>query len=156
MRRTVTPVYRKRTRDIGSIAVIFSAGIDQRLRNLEVTGELLGLKNLRVVDLDTKGRMEFHWITDIEVWSAEGRIVSPFPFEASIDNIVGSVHTDARGAQVTGEASRGDEQLTAELVYSPREDSAPEDPWDLDLFVRVEPIHAETLHEVGFDWAESL
>jgi len=135
----------------------FHAIVDNMdLRNLEVTGELLGLKNLRVTDLDTKGRMEFHWITDIEVWSAEGRIVSPFPFEASIDNIVGSVHTDARGAQVTAEASRGDEQLTAELVYSPREDSAPEDPWDLDLFVRVEPIHAETLHQVGFDWAEPL
>ena len=39
--------------------------------------ELLGLEGLRVVDLNTKGRMEFHWITDIEVWSADGRIVSP-------------------------------------------------------------------------------
>ena len=136
----------------------FHAIVDNMdLRNLEVTGELLGLKDLRVVDLDTKGRMEFYWITDIEVWSADGRIVSPFPFEASLDNVVGSVHTDARGTQVTAEASRGHEQLTAELVYRPHEeDSAPEDPWDLDLFVRVEPITAETLHDVGFDWAESL
>jgi len=129
---------------------------DMDIRNLEVTGELLGLQGLRVVDLDTKGRMEFYWITDIEVWSADGRIVSPFPFEASLDNVVGSVHTDARGAQVTTEASRGDEHVTAEVVYRPHEDSAPEDPWDLDLFVRVEPIGAETLHDVGFDWAESL
>ena len=135
----------------------FHAIVDNMdLRNLEVTGELLGLKDIRVVDLDTKGRMEFYWITDIEVWSAEGRMIRPFPFEASIDNIVGSVHTDARGAQVTAEASRGLERLTAELVYRPREGSAPEDPWDLDLFVRVEPVRAETLYEVGFDWAESL
>ncbi|MDB4278844.1 hypothetical protein N9917_04515, partial [Deltaproteobacteria bacterium] len=35
---------------------------DMDLRNLEVTGELLGLKDLRVVNLDAKGRMEFHWI----------------------------------------------------------------------------------------------
>ncbi len=126
------------------------------LRNLEVTGELLGLKNLRVVELDTKGRMEFYWGTDIEVWSADGRIVSPFPFEASIDNIVGSVHTDARGTQVTAEASRDDERMTAELVYRPHEDTAAEDPWDLDLFVRVEPVSTETLFDVGFDWAESL
>ena len=135
----------------------FHAIVDNMdLRNLEVTGELLGLKDLRVVNLDTKGRMEFFWITDIEVWSAEGRIVRPFPFEASLDSLVGSVHTDARGAQVTAEASREDEHLTAELVYRPHEDSAPEDPWDLDLFVRVEPVAAETLHDVGFDWAESM
>ena len=129
---------------------------DMDIRNLEVSGELLGLKDLRVVDLATTGRMEFYWITDIEVWSADGRIVKPFPFEASLDNLVGSVHTDVRGAQVTMETSRGDEQATAELVYRPHEDSAPEDPWDLDLFVRLEPISAQTLHDVGFDWAESL
>ena len=72
----------------------FHAIVDNMdLRNLEVTGELLGLQNLRVVELDTKGRMEFYWITDIEVWSADGRIVSPFPFDAKIENIVGTVHT---------------------------------------------------------------
>jgi len=135
----------------------FHAIVDNMdLRNVEVTGELLDLKGLRVVNLNTKGRMEFNWITDIEVWSADGLIVSPFPFEATIDNIVGSVHTDARGTQVTAEASRGDEHITAELVYRPREDSAPEDPYDLDLFVRMEPVSAETLYDVGFDWAESL
>ena len=135
----------------------FHAIVDNMdLRNVEVTGELLGLKDIRVIDLDTKGRMEFRWITDIEIWSAKGRMVQPFPFKASIDNIVGSVHTDARGAQVTAEASRGEEKLAAELVYSPRENSAPEDPWDLDLFIRVEPVSAETLNDVGFDWAESL
>ena len=135
----------------------FHAIVDNMdLRNLEVSGQILDLKGLRVVDLDTKGRMEFHWITDIEIWSAEGRIVQPFPFESRIENIVGSVHTDARGTQVTAEASRGDEHMTAELVYRPREGSAPEDPYDLDLFIRVEPVRAETLYDVGFDWAETL
>ena len=135
----------------------FHAIVDNMdLRNLEVTGEILGLQGLRIVDLDTKGRMEFHWITEIEVWSAEGRIVSPFPFDATIDNIAGTVHTDARGTQVTGEASRGEEHMTAELVYRPREGAEPEDPYDLDLFVRVEPVSGETLYDVGFDWAESL
>lgn len=129
---------------------------DVDLRNIEVSGELLGLEDLRVVDLHAKGRMEFYEITDIEIWSATGRLVRPFPFEAAIDNIVGSVHTDERGTQVTAEASREDEHLTAELVYRPQADSAPEDPYDLDLFVRVEPVSAETLRDVGFDWAESL
>lgn len=129
---------------------------DVDIRNLEVTGELLDLKGLRVVDLDTKGRMEFYWITDIEIWSAEGRIVSPFPFDAHIENIVGSVHTDARGTQVTATARRDEEHMTAELVYRPRQGAEPEDPYDLDLFVRVEPVRAETLYDVGFDWAESL
>lgn len=135
----------------------FHAIVDNMdLRNLELSGEFLGLKDLRVIDLDTKGRMEFHWITDIEVWSAQGRIVSPFPFEATLDNVVGSVHTDTRGTQVTAEASREDEHVTAEVVYRPREGSAPEEPYDLDLFVRVEPVSAKTLREVGFDWAQSL
>ena len=135
----------------------FHAIVDNMdLRNLEVTGELLDLEGLRVVDLNAKGRMEFYWITDIEVWSADGRIVSPFPFEGSLDNVVGSVHTDSRGTQVTAEASHEDEHMTAELVYRPHENATPEDPWDLDLFVRVEPISAETLYDVGFDWADSL
>jgi len=135
----------------------FHAIVDNMdLRNLVLTGEFLGLENLRVVDLYTRGRMEFHWITDIEIWSANGRIVSPFPFEATLDNVVGSVHTDARGTQVTAEASRNEEHVTAEVVYRPRENSAPEDPYDLDLFVRVEPVRAETLYDVGFDWAESF
>ncbi|TFH32369.1 MAG: hypothetical protein E4H00_01570, partial [Myxococcales bacterium] len=135
----------------------FHAIVDNMdVRKLEVTGELLGLKDLRVVNLDTKGRMEFFWITDIEVWSARGLIVNPFPFDATLENVVGSVHTDARGAQVTAEASREDEKMTAEVVYRPHDGGAPEDPWDLDLFVRVEPVSAETLHDVGFDWAESL
>ncbi|MDH4281939.1 MAG: hypothetical protein OEV36_04745, partial [Myxococcales bacterium] len=135
----------------------FHAIVDNMdLRNVVLTGEFLGLKNLRVVDLHTRGRMEFHWITDIEIWSANGRIVSPFPFEATLDNVVGSVHTDARGTQVTAEASRNEEHVTAEVVYRPRENSAPEDPYDLDLFVRMEPVRAETLYDVGFDWAESF
>ena len=135
----------------------FHAIVDNMdIRNVELTGELLGLEGLRIVNLNTKGRMEFHWITDIEIWSADGLIVSPFPFEGTIDNIVGSVHTDGRGTQVTGEASRGDEHMTAELVYRPREGATAEDPYDLDLFVRVEPVQAATLYDVGFDWAESL
>jgi hypothetical protein len=135
----------------------FHAIVDNMdLRNLEVTGEILDLEGLRIVELDTKGRMEFYWITDIEVWSADGRIVAPFPFEGQIENIVGSVHTDARGTQMTAEASRDDEHMTAELVYRPREGSEPDDPYDLDLFIRVEPVAATTLYDVGFEWAESL
>ena len=135
----------------------FHAIVDNMdLRNVTVTGELLDLKDLRIVNLNTTGRMEFYYVTDIEVWSADGLIVSPFPFEATIDNIVGSVHTDQRGTQVTGEASRGDEHITAELVYRPHEGAAPDDPYDLDLFVRVEPVSGETLYDVGFPWAESL
>ncbi len=129
---------------------------DIDIRNVDVSGELLGLKDLRVRGLSAKGRMEFYEITDIEIWSATGRIVRPFPFEATIENIVGSVHTDERGTQVTAEASRDDERLSAELVYRPHEGGAPDDPYDLDLFVRVEPVGTRTLHEVGFDWAESL
>ena len=135
----------------------FHAIVDNMdLRNITVTGELLDLRGIRVVDLHAKGRMEFYWITDIEVWSADGRMVAPFPFEGTIENIVGSVHTDARGTQMTAEASREDEHMTAELVYRPREGGQPEDPYDLDLFVRVEPVSGETLYDVGFDWAESL
>jgi len=135
----------------------FHAIVDNMdLRNLTVTGELLDLDGLRIVNLNTTGRMEFYYVTDIEVWSADGLIVSPFPFEATVDNIVGTVHTDLRGTQVTGEASRGDEHMTAELVYRPREGAAPEDPYDLDLFIRLEPIGSETMYDVGFEWAESL
>ena len=92
----------------------------------------------------------------MKVWSATGNIVAPFPFEAQLKNLVGTVYTDTRGVQVLAEATRGDNAVAAEVVYRPPEGGSVDDPYDLDLFVRAEPIEADSLHEVGFDWAESL
>ncbi len=129
---------------------------DMDLKNIEVFGEVLGLKDLRILEMHARGRMEFYEITEIEIWSGNGRIVSPFPFEGQINNVVGTVYTDTRGTQVLAETSRGTEHMSAEVVYRPPSGGTYDDPFDLDLYVRVEPVSAKTLREVGFDWAESL
>ncbi|MEM9728681.1 MAG: translocation/assembly module TamB domain-containing protein, partial [Myxococcota bacterium] len=129
---------------------------DMDLKNVEVFGEILGLKGLRILDLHTRGRMEFYYITEIEIWSGDGRVVAPFPFEGQIDDVVGTVYTDTRGTQVLAELSRGTEKMSAEVVYRPPAGGTYDDVFDLDLYVRVDPVNAKTLREVGFDWAESL
>lgn len=129
---------------------------DMDLKNVEVFGEILGLQGLRIIDLHARGRMEFYEITAIEIWSGDGRIVNPFPFEGQINNVVGTVYTDMRGTQVLAETSRGTEHMVAEVVYRPPSGGTYDDPFDLDLYVRVEPVSAETLRDVGFEWAESL
>ncbi len=129
---------------------------DMDLKNIEVFGEILGLQDLRILEMHARGRMEFYEITEIEIWSGDGRIVNPFPFEGQINNVVGTVYTDMRGTQVLAELSRGTEHMVAEVVYRPPSGGTYDDPFDLDLYVRVEPVSAETLREVGFDWADSL
>ena len=129
---------------------------DMDLKNIEVFGEVLGLQDLRVLEMHARGRMEFYEITEIEIWSGDGRIVRPFPFEGQINNVVGTVYTDTRGTQVLAETSRGIEHMSAEVVYRPPSGGTYDDPFDLDLYVRVEPVSAQTLQDVGFDWAESL
>lgn len=129
---------------------------DMDLRNIEVFGEILGLKGLRVLETQARGRMVFYYINEIEIWSGQGRVVEPFPFEGQLNNVVGTVYTDTRGTQVLAELSRGTEHMSAEIVYRPPSGGSYEDPFDLDLYVRVEPVSAQTLRDVGFEWAESL
>ena len=126
------------------------------LREVDLYGELLGLKDLRVDGMHVRGRMEFTDITEIEVWSATGKIVKPFPFEADLDKIVGTIYTDVRGVQILAEASLGEQKVAANVVYRPPEGGTVDDPYDLNLFVRAEPVNAETLRDVGFEWADSL
>ncbi|MGB5810865.1 MAG: translocation/assembly module TamB domain-containing protein [Polyangiales bacterium] len=126
------------------------------ITNVEVFGEILGLEDLRVLDLHARGRMEFYYVTEIEIWSGEGRVVSPFPFEGQINNVVGTVYDDTRGTQVLAELSRGSESMSAEVVYRPPAGKTYDDPFDLDLYIRVDPVEAYTLRDVGFEWAESL
>ncbi len=129
---------------------------DIDVSRVEVFGEILGLEGLRVVDLHAKGRMEFYEATEIEIWSADGQVIEPFPFVGEIDDMVGSVYTDMRGTQVVASLSRGAEKLSTEIVYRPPAGGTYDDPFILDLYVRVDPVRGETLQEVGFSWAESL
>lgn len=129
---------------------------DMDLRNVEVFGEILDLQGLRILDLHTRGRMEFYYITEIEIWSGDGRVVEPFPFVGQIDDVVGTVYTDTRGTQVLAELSRSTEKMSAELVYRPPAGGTYDDPFELDLFIRVDPVSANTLRDVGFGWAQSL
>ena len=129
---------------------------NMNITRVDLYGDLLGLENLHVNDMHVRGRMEFTRIAQIEVWSATGNIVKPFPFKAKLDNLVGIVYTDARGVRLLAEATKGPEHVAAEIHYAPPQNARATTPYNLELFIRLDPIEALTLKQVGFDWASSL
>ncbi len=126
---------------------------DMDLHNVEVKGSLLGLHGLRVVDMHVRGRMEYFWTNDIEVWSATGRVVEPFPFVGDLNQLRAEYYSDARGARLDGNLSRGQEALQANLTHRPEEGQSADSPFILDLQLYANPVSAQTLLDVGFDWA---
>lgn len=126
---------------------------DMDLHNVEVKGSLLGLHGLRVVDMHVRGRMEYFWTNDIEVWSATGRIVEPFPFEGELNQLRAEYYSDTRGARLDANLSRESETLQANLTYRPEEGKTGDTPFILDLQLYANPVSAQTMVDVGFDWA---
>ena len=129
---------------------------DMTLHGVTVHGDLLGLRGLRIKDVSIRGRMEFLDGAEFHIWSTSGRIVEPFPFEAPIDHLVATIFTDERGSTLYASSHRADEKATVKLSYRPEEGKTVDDPYVLDLLMHADPIKADTLKEVGFEWAYIL
>ncbi|MEZ4287793.1 MAG: hypothetical protein R3A47_06540 [Polyangiales bacterium] len=126
---------------------------DMHLFNVDVRGELLDLRGIHLTDVEATGRMEFEYITSINVFSATGRLIEPFPFESKLESLVADIYSDERGSRLKASASRGDESADATLSYAPQKGLSLEDPYFLDLEIDAHPIRAITLQELGFEWA---
>lgn len=130
---------------------------DLRVQDVTVHGELLGLQGLRVEGLSAHGRLEFYDGMEIRIWSASGDIVEPFPFEARLEHLGGVItDDDHEGIRLHVRAHEGDQRAHANVVYAVPEDQPAGAPSELDLLVHAMPVRAETLAQMGFEWAEVL
>lgn len=128
------------------------------LRNLTLYGELLGLQGIRVEDLRANAQLLATPAIEFQLSKVHGRLVAPFPFEAAIEDLHGTITDDARrGIELHAQLSRGDEHATASVTYAAAGTSAgASEDSVLDLRVHAAPIQATTLHDVGYGWAAPL
>jgi len=141
--------------DSPSLGPTLNAAVENiELRNLTLYGELLGLHGIRVEDLRANGQLLVTPAVEAQLSKVRGRLVAPFPFEAAIEDLHGTITDDARrGIELHAQVSRGDEHATASVTYAAPgidEDSV------LDLRVHAAPIHSTTLRDIGYDWAAPL
>jgi hypothetical protein len=130
---------------------------DLRVHDVTLTGELLGLKGIRVEGLSAHGRMEFYDGMEIRIFSASGDMVEPFPFPARIEHIGGRITDDDHdGIRLHVRTHTDTERAHANVVYAVPEGAPADDDAELDLLIRADPIQAETLEQMGFEWAELL
>lgn len=139
-----------------SVGEPFHAIVDDvRLEGVTVTGSLLGLEGLRIEGTNAHARMEFYETTEIRVYSLSGDVVEPFPRRGRIEHLMGVIYGDERGIQLNARASMGEELVRVALGYAPPPGD-PEGDSELDLLIHANPVHGETLAELGFDWASIL
>lgn len=128
------------------------------LEDVVIEGELLGLTGIRLEDVRARGRLETLWELEVQLHAVRGRATAPFPFAADLTALVGSIHTDPhRGIRLHARAERDDGQRArANIVYAVPEGRPADSQAELDLLVAADPLQAESIHQIGFDWAELL
>ncbi|MFK8000051.1 MAG: translocation/assembly module TamB domain-containing protein [Polyangiales bacterium] len=130
---------------------------DMHLANVVAEGALLGIEGIRIENLSAHGRMEFEDEMVISVFDADGQIVAPWPFVANIKDLTARIESDPfAGTTLHTNANAGEDQAAVNLRYAVPEGGAADDEPELDILIRAKPLHAERLHELGFDWAEIL
>jgi autotransporter translocation and assembly factor TamB len=130
---------------------------DMRVHDVTVTGELLGLEGIRVEGLSAHGRLEFHDGLEIRIFSASGDMVAPFPFPARIEHLSGRITDNPyESVQLHARATTDGERAHANIRYGVPEGKPVEADGELDLLVHAMPVRAETLSQMGFDWADIL
>ena len=137
----------------------FHAVVDGiHMQDVTVTGELLGIRGLRVEDVSADGRMEFEEFVRIELSNVRGRVVAPYPFVAVIDDAEGFVDTDPDlGTSLRFETHVDDDELIdGSLAYAPAPGADPLDPFILDLRLDLDNVRAQRLREIDLEWAASL
>lgn len=142
-----------------SVGEPFHAVVDDiTLEGVTATGELLGIEGLRVEDVRATGRMEFEEFVHIEVRDVTGRVVAPYPFVATLDDVDATIDTDpALGTELTFATHIDeDERINGTLTYRVPEGAPLTDPPELDLRLRVDGVRARRLRELELEWAEAF
>ena len=131
---------------------------DITIEDVTATGELLGIEGLRVEDIAATGRMDFEEFVHIEVEDVSGRVVAPYPFVATLEDVDATIDSDPElGTEMTfaTQIEEG-ERIDGSLTYRLPEGAGPTDPPMLDIRLRVDNVWARRLREVELEWADAL
>ncbi len=130
---------------------------DIRLDDVMLHGSLLGLDGLRAEHVRAHGRLEASRYLEIRLFSARGDVVRPFPFVGHVDRLVASISTNpTRGLHLWARTHRGMEHADANVVFAVPAAGRPTDPQELDLYVHGDPVSAQSLVDLHYDWARYL
>lgn len=122
-----------------------------------VYGEVLGLRGVRMERVHARGRIEAWHTLEVQLLSVQGELVRPYRFVGHIDDIVGRIVTDAHhGVSLRVRAHNDHDRVRARVGFAIPEGLDDDAPRHLDLLMRGQPVHPQTLVDIGFDWARLL
>src|SRR5690606_27402319 len=118
------------------------------LDDILVHGDVPELSGLRVEDVRVVGRVDAQDEVRFSVWDGRGVMTGPYPGRTDIDRILGFFDTDLaeEGLELYARARRGDDRVRARIILTrPDPEAAP----IMELRAQAEPVHIETLAEMG-------
>lgn len=128
---------------------------DLHTHRFTMAGELVGLRDIDLRSIEAHGRMEIRGDVDVRIWSARGKLVRPFPFDARLDRVFGRIHSDPqRGVQLYARAHTDSDRVRARVSYRQPQDQTLAR--HLDLVAMAEPLNLQRLSQLGFSWAKLL
>jgi len=138
-----------------------------RLRDVRVVGRLLGRGGIDAEDVRLDGRLTIEdGDVELRIWNAGGLLVAPYPFEAELRNLTGTIDTRAEAgislyahlrSRRPGEDGLHDNvRLRVEYFLPPGVGPSPPAPRRLELRAQVDPLLSQTLEDVGIEAAAPL
>ncbi len=118
-----------------------------------IKGQFLGLEGLVARNVRAHGHIYAQGDLRITLSDAQFEVIEPFPFDAQVSKISGTVVTNLErgGVHLHYEAKSGKERVQGEVAYVR---STPDTLPELTLNMRGSRISADTLRGAGFEWAE--
>jgi hypothetical protein len=126
------------------------------LSHVVLTGDLLGLHDLRVNELRAAGAMDIGREVYVRIDRAQGTMTQPFGFVADFDSLAGTISTVTNeGVALRATVHRNGEHASATIRYAAPTSRA-NAPQALGLEVHAERVSAATLQGLGFGWVPAL
>ena len=146
------------------------------VHDVSVRGDAYGLAGMRADRVAGRMQILAAGALELRIFSASARLTAPFPFTADITDVGGRIHTDpAEGVRLRAHAhltrtdgsTLEDDLRVAIGIRTPPGVSAPrvdrttptgdERPSpDLDILVHADPVNAQALVDLGYEFARPL
>ncbi len=126
------------------------------LTRVLLTGDLLGLHDLRVPDLSAGGAMDIGRELHVRIDHARGSLTQPFGFVGHLDALSGTISTvTSEGVVLHANTHRDQEQASAVIRYgTPKH--RPKAAQQLTLEVHAQRVTSATLQGLGYGWVPAL
>ncbi|MFI5307817.1 MAG: hypothetical protein ACHQ53_10715, partial [Polyangiales bacterium] len=127
-----------------------------QLSRVQIDGDLLSVRDLRVVDLSAAGALDIGKDVRVRIDRAQGTLTQPFGYVAYIDALSGTISTaSSEGIALRASVHRNQEQASATIRFAANA-ARPNGPQELGLEVQAQRVSAGTLQGLGYAWMPSL